>query len=387
MGIQFRLGPSDHKQVEDFLSREHAGTDAITLDTKAARHQTAAAAAAVEAGVQVYWEPAAERLAEAGFGIDKLPLWIGHPYNIDDLSSDQKARAALVDLTVEKHPALVTYVTAPHFYVTDERTARLNVDLAERTRLAIGKDKPTRAVITVSTTALGRLGTDFVADLAAEYAGAGIGDIEIRFSPFGGDDEGIRKIRTAFGVLDQFREHDLSVTLGLSGNIGRAAVAMGHADAYSVGLGMLEKLNHAQTMGRLRKEPDPDKKQSGGAVAGIYLSRLGATVSAKAAQQLLNHTDIRTRVGCRIGLCRNSVTGPLDNRWAHYLHARSNEMAETLRRPAPWRGAMEIDRLTEAIGLRERVNKHYLSKEVHKLGTRTLRSLIDEIEHEQQQAS
>ena len=77
MGIQFRLGPNDHKQVEDFLSREHAGTDAIILDTKAARHQAAAAAAAVEAGLRVYWEPAAERLADEGFGLDKLPLCTG----------------------------------------------------------------------------------------------------------------------------------------------------------------------------------------------------------------------------------------------------------------------------------------------------------------------
>ena len=383
MGIQFRLGPNDHKPVEDFLSREHAGTEAITLDTKAARHQGAAAAAAADAGLQVYWEPAAERLADEGFGLDKLPLWTGQPYDIDNLSADQAARAALVDLTVEKHPVLVTHVTAPHFYVTDERTARLNVDLAERTRLAVGKDKPTRAVITVSTTALGRLGID----LAAEYAGAGISDVEIRFSPFGGDDEGIRKIRTAFGVLDRFREHDLTVTLGLSGNIGRAALAMGHADAYSVGLGMLEKVNHPQTMARYRKAPDPDKDQGGGAAGGIYLPLLGATVSAKAARQLLSHTDIRTRVGCRIGSCRHSVTGPLDDRRAHYLHSRSSEVAEMLRRPAPWRGAMEIDRLNVAIGLRERVNEHYLSDDVHKLGTRTMRSLIDEIQHEQQQAS
>lgn len=129
MGIQFRLGPNDHKPVEDFLSREHAGVDAITLDTKAARHQTAAAAAALDAGLHVYWEPAAERLADKGFGLDKLPLWAGQPYNIDNLSADQEARAALVSLTVEKHPSLVTHVTAPHFYVTDERTARLNVDL------------------------------------------------------------------------------------------------------------------------------------------------------------------------------------------------------------------------------------------------------------------
>jgi len=54
MGIQFRLGPGDHKPVEDFLAREHAGTAAITLDTRAARHQHDAAAAA-EAGLHVYW--------------------------------------------------------------------------------------------------------------------------------------------------------------------------------------------------------------------------------------------------------------------------------------------------------------------------------------------
>ncbi|VAZ69679.1 hypothetical protein LAUMK40_05842 [Mycobacterium kansasii] len=40
-----------------------------------------------------------------------------------------------------------------------------------------------------------------------------------------------------------------------------------------------------------------------------------------------------------------------------------------LRRPALWHGTMEIDRLTEAIGLCERVNEHYLSDDVHKLGT------------------
>lgn len=74
MGIQFRLGPGDHKPVEDFLSREHVGTTAITLDTKAARHQHDAAAAAVDAGLAVYWEPAAERLATPGFGLEVPPV-------------------------------------------------------------------------------------------------------------------------------------------------------------------------------------------------------------------------------------------------------------------------------------------------------------------------
>jgi hypothetical protein len=253
MGIQFRLGPGDHKPVEDFLSREYAGTTAITLDIKAARHQHDAAAATIDAGLAVYWEPAAERLATPGFGLEKFPLWNGQPYDTDALSGDAAGRAALVGRTVDKHPSVVTHITAPHFYVTNERTARLNIDLAERTRLAVGDDKPTRAVLTMSTKAIGRLNVD----LAAEYAGARIRDIEVRFSPFGGDDEGIRKIRRAFAVLDQLREHGMSVTLGLSGNIGRAAVAMGHADAYSVGVGMLEKVNHAQTVARYRQSSRP----------------------------------------------------------------------------------------------------------------------------------
>lgn len=55
MGIQFRLGPGDHKPVEDFLSRDHAGTTAITLDTNATRHQHDAAAAAVDAVSKVQY--------------------------------------------------------------------------------------------------------------------------------------------------------------------------------------------------------------------------------------------------------------------------------------------------------------------------------------------
>lgn len=148
MGIQFRLGPNDHKQVEDFLSREHAGTDAITLDTKAALTRPLRR--------QPPWRRAC--------GCTGNPPLSGLPTRASASSSCRcgpavptasmllpriNRHAALVDLTVEKHPALVTHVTAPHFYVTDERTARLNVDLAERTRLAVGKDKPTRAVITV----------------------------------------------------------------------------------------------------------------------------------------------------------------------------------------------------------------------------------------------
>src|SRR5271163_412343 len=125
MGIQFRLGPGDHKPVEDFLSREHAGSTVITLDTKAARHQRDAAAATADGGLDVYWETGCERLTVAGHGLDKYPLWTGEPYSTDALSTDAPARQSLVEKTLASHPAVVTHITAPHFYVTDDRTAHL----------------------------------------------------------------------------------------------------------------------------------------------------------------------------------------------------------------------------------------------------------------------
>ena len=95
MTIQFRLGSNDHKPVEDFLSRDHAGTGAIVLDTKAARHQSGAADAARRAGIAVYWEPATERLASEGYGLEKYPTWGGHPYDLDMLAVSAKERGSL----------------------------------------------------------------------------------------------------------------------------------------------------------------------------------------------------------------------------------------------------------------------------------------------------
>jgi hypothetical protein len=180
----------------------------------------------------------------AGHGLDKYPLWTGEPYSTDALSTDARARHSLVEKAVDSHPCVVTHVTTRHFYVTDDRTAHVNIDLAERTQLA--STKATRTVVTISTTVLGHLSMN----LPAEYAVAGIRSIEVRLSPVGRDDEGIRKTSKAFSFLDEFRERGIGLTRGLSGNIGQAALALGHADAYSVGVGLLDKVNHAQTIAR-----------------------------------------------------------------------------------------------------------------------------------------
>jgi hypothetical protein len=54
MTVQFRLGHNHHKVVEDFLSRAPGATSAITLDSKAARHQVSAAEVARDQRIDVY---------------------------------------------------------------------------------------------------------------------------------------------------------------------------------------------------------------------------------------------------------------------------------------------------------------------------------------------
>jgi len=379
MGVEFRLGGQDHNKVEDFLAHRPSGVHAIVLDTKAAKHQQAAAEAAVGAGVEVLFEPATERLTEPGYELPGLAYYRPELYNIDILSRDHAARAGLVDAVFSATPSFVTVRTPPHFFVRDERAAHLNVALAEDAHVRYGgKLRPTLVLSS-------RYPAAAAGQLAAEYVAAGITELELRISPLGGEYESVRKVRTAFALLDAFTSAGLTVTLGQSGNIGQVALALGHAGHYSVGIGMREKVDHVAAITRQKtppKQSEDGEKQSGGPTAGIYLPGLALTTKPQVGRGFLTNTDIRTRVGCRLGICGTSVRGPgLDPR-AHYLHARTHEVQQLLSRPQQWRQSSEIDRLRRALELRELVNRNYLTDGAKPIPTRTLGSLINDIEGE-----
>lgn len=252
----------------------------------------------------------------------------------------------------------------------------------EATRHETGK--PVRAVVVLNR----QFGAEVAAELAGEYVRAGISDIELRITPLGGDDESVRKIQSVFAIAAAVTAAGLTVTLGYSGNIGQAAVALGHVAHYSVGIGMREQVNHAGTIARQKAPPraagaDGGEDRPRGALAGIYLPGPAATVGRKPGALLLAKTDIRTRIGCRLGTCGHSVEGPTRDPRAHYLHARADEMSQLLARPARWRAATEIDRLRRAVELRTVINEHHLTDGLTPIRTRTLTSLINDIEVEQ----
>jgi hypothetical protein len=382
VGVEFRLGRQDHKKVEDFLARKPEGVSAIVLDTKMAPHQSGAAEAARDADVAVVFDPGTERLCDVGFDLTGLPYYPDRPFDLDVLAADASARAWLVASVVEAHPETVTVMTPPHFYVKDERSAALNVNLAEMTTHQT--DLPVRATLVLART----YGVKHAAALAAEYRAAGIGRMDLRLSPFGGEDESVAKIRSGFKVVDAFRDAGIDVVLGLSGNVGQTAVALGHAHGYSVGVGMREHVNHAGTIAtqkRPPKEPAPGNEETKGgvAVAGIYLPGAAATVKRDLGKTLLGHTDIRTKIGCRIGACGSSVAGPGIDPRTHYLHARAAEMTALLGQPAAaWRAKAETDRLRRAVEVRQLINDRYLPEGTTPLKIRTLESLIDDIREE-----
>lgn len=379
MSLQFRLGFNDQKVVEDFLSRGPAATTAIVLDPKAGARQRPAVEAAAAGGVDVFWDPGTELLSYEGYGLEKFPMWSGAPYDLPQLATSLPARAELVDRTIATHPEGVTRVTAPHFFVNSPRSAALNIDLAEAT--VSQADRPVRAVLAIKNS----YAKSAAGDLAAWYRASGVRQIELQLSPFGGEDESLRKIVDGFAVAQAFTDAGLHVTLGHSGNLGQVAVALGHASAYSVGVGMLERNNHALQVNRRSKPPKErtDEDTGGGPQAGVYLPALAYTATPSTALKLMQHSDLRVRIGCRVGRCGTNVRGPLLDPREHYLHSRDTEMARMMEQPAGWRSTAELERLRRALILRNRINRDYVAEGDPPLKTRTLDGLIEDIERVQ----
>lgn len=382
MTVEFLLGHQDHPKVEDFLASRPAAVGAITLHTTYARHQTAAAEAARDAGADVLFDPRTERLEHPDPKDEtrKVPGWTGVPHSVDALVQDASARSALVGTVLDAHPDVATIITPPSFFVGDMRTGRLNVTLAEEAR--IQSNRPVRAKLLASS----RLSGDVLANLAGEYAAAGITEIDLRLSPLHGEADGIRKITHLFTTADVFRDHGMRVILGCSGNIGQVAYALGHAHGYSVGIGENEHVNQADKIARQKtaRKLDEDGKaiKSGGSWEGIYLPGLALTVSRKQGQALLANTDIRTRIGCRIGICGTSISGPLQDYRTHYMHARASSVAALAAQPEAWRGTTELGRIERALELRTLVNEHHQIPGQAPLKTRTLSNLVDRIHEE-----
>lgn len=382
MSVEFQLGHQDHPSVEDFLARGHEGVGAISLHPKSANHQQAAAEAARDSGLHVLFDPRTERLTHPGRTHDGLPAYTGDVYDLNALAANPAARQQIVDLVWAAHPNTCAIATAPYFLISDRRTAYLNLALAETMKLST--DLPVRPVVLVHS----RFVLSELDELAKEYAAAGFAEVDLRFTPFGGENESLRKIRQVFAATDAFRAAGLRVVLGRSGNIGQAAFALGHADAYSVGLGEMEHVDHAADLSRQNKPPklDKDGHKLGGHWEGVYLPGPAITLSKKRATELLGHSDVRTRLGCRIGACADTLMGPVADHKGHYLHARAAEMVELIAIPPAWRPKAETDRLRRAIEVRDLVNRHYRGDDDPPLKTRTLHSLVDGIEGERSSA-
>jgi hypothetical protein len=374
-GVQFQLGHNDHRVVQDFLERGPDGVGAIMLPAKQARLGSEAAAAAAALGIGVLFDPMTERLVAPGYSVTGLGYHSDDPYDVDLLSRDPAARTQLLQGVLEAHPNFVTAVTPPHFYVSDERSADLNLSLVSDVRTMT--ELLVRPIVTVSASYAFR----HAVQLADEYSKLGVSQVELRLSPLGGENVGLRKFRHVMSVLDAFRAAGIITTLGWSGNVGQVAVAMGHADSYSVGVTDHEKVDWSATVSRQRRDHqdriDGVEKQGHPGRARVYLPGIAMTVAHTTAERLLGHTDIRLRLGCRRGECAETINGPLQDARRHYLHARAGEMADLLAQPAvSWRTHAVRQRLQQALALRRRINNSYNTGEAP-LATRTLESILD----------
>jgi hypothetical protein len=174
------------------------------------------------------------------------------------------------------------------------------VDLARRTLVA--SPLGLRAVLMASREYLVK--GDTAKRLAACYAAAGIESVDLRLSPLGGEDESVRKVRSALEIVRVFRDGGLQVHLGYQGHLGQTALALGLVEGFSVGVGMREQINHASAIAR-QAHPRDDDELAGvnrGALAGVHLSEAAATIPRGTDQR-----DSRRKPQARGDDCMNPL--------------------------------------------------------------------------------
>jgi|CXWL01.1.fsa_nt_gi hypothetical protein len=390
MGIEFRLGRTDHKVVEQFLDDEPLGVDAIYVDAPNTGIQSSVIDMARRRGVHVLIEPLTERLVEPGFDPRGLDYSNGYPIETAKLKS-LKRKAELVERVVGLQLEACTILVPPHFYVDGDESARLSVDLAGLTVQEFRSSKKmVRPILTASRVFLAK--GDNAARVAADYRAVGVVSVDLRLSPLGGEDEGPSKVTSALEIATKFSDAGLDVVLGYQPAIGHTALALGIVSGYSAGVGYREHVNHVAAMGQQRKPALPGAKRFGSS-AGVFLPAAGVTVPKWVAKSLFAELSIRTKLGCSVGACASEIDHPVKDPRTHYLHSRANLVEELNKYPAAWRTTHEQDRLKRAKELRTSINQNYLpnirkseKRKLGDLGIRTLESLATIVERHIDQA-
>lgn len=372
-GIEFRVGRTDHQKVEEFLAGGPAGVGGVRLDAKnlAIHRDVAAAATGINAAVHV--EPMTERFLVAGFNPTGIAYADRYLLDLGALISDPGDQARFVSDVIATQLGVATAITPPHFYVENSDQLGLNVALTRQAIALLENELPVRPIVAVSSTFL----RQHAPEIARRYADAGVHGLELRISPFGGDDLGPIAVRRVLDALGSFRRTDLQITLGMAGTVGMAALALGLVDAISTGVGYREQFDHRSAMSSQRNASQ--REGGGGNPARVLLPGADVLVDRDVARHLYANTQIRTNLVCRIGHCANSLDGPVADLRSHYLHARAGQVADLVRQPATWRATGFRSQLTRAHELRAQIAQH-LPAGSHAPRNRTIETLLGELD-------
>lgn len=379
MAIEFKVGSTDHKAIEDFLGGVPDGVDGVLFDPRFQKFQQGAVEAARAARVPTYWDTGAERL----FGDLYLDQY-GKLYGLGQQSAGAvnaslTTRSAIVESVVSAQlDAGVSRVVAPHVFVTDDTSFEATLNLARLTAEQF-KAAPIRTVLSGSRTYFTSEKRLRRAVVALEEAG--VGTIDLRLSPLGGEDEGRTKIRGVVNALVDARPSNAHLVLGYQGVLGPSILALGLAQSYSVGVGMRESFDYASKLASERTLANLKAnglRATGGAVAGVFIPQLAKTLPVKVAQRLLETPSVRARLACQLEGCRNSVDGPVHDTKRHYLHSRAADVVEIEAFPTAWRSNEQKNRLDRQIAMRKEVN--LLLAESERVPVRTLETLRAELD-------
>lgn len=377
-GIEFRVGRTDHHKVEEFLATGPDGVSGVRLDAKnlSIHQDVAVAARGIAAAVHI--EPLTERFLVPGFNPTGVAYADRFLLDIGRLMTDPGDQARFVSEVIATQVGIATAITPPHFYVEDSDQLGLNVALTRQSIALLESDLPVRPIVAVSSTFL----RQHAGEIARRYADAGVQGIELRVSPFGGDNLGPIAVRRVYEALERLRESRLHITLGMAGVVGMAALSLNLVDDIASGVAYREQFNYKSAMSSQRTSDQRDG--GGGNPARVLLPGADVLVERDVARHLYGNPEVRSNLVCRLGHCAHSMDGPIADLRTHYLHTRAQQVSDLARQPVAWRPNGLRSQLVRSLELRQQI-AHYLPDGGQPPKNRTVETLLAELARRSEQ--
>lgn len=366
--LYIRPALNDHEVIAELLAPSPVPTlhrlrppiARLVVDAHIAGQRPLFARAASDAGVPLLIDPLTPLLQSE---VAPRSQWAMLPFaSAATIAPDEIEVAGLVERCVQFQIEMgATKIVAPYLCADDpaDPAFEKSLELMDRTAQYLrfeGLRIPVTAVFCGQLRSFARQSSlnDGIGRFSRLAAELGVETIALCLTPLGSGEDSYAKISGMVTIATTAMRAGVDVIAWRQGVYGAALCAVG-LDGYETGIGLSEGTNIARFQASRRPR---EKRQSGGAGAGVYFEPIGRSLPLPASNVLLGDVAMRAKLICEDDSCCTDNLAMIDRRREHAVRTRARVLAELNQQPhRQWRLHSIANHALTGITLARQANK------------------------------